>query len=154
MGNQLSLSIGLLILRVGSGCYMMTAGWGKLQMVLAGEFEKFPDPIGLGSTLSLLAVMFAEFFCALLVVIGCATRLAALPVVFAMGVAAFVAHANDPWTMAEATRLFQEGAVKFPASKQGALQFLVPFLTLACTGAGAYSFDAWWRRRREAQRGK
>ena len=76
--------------------------------------------------------MFAEFLCALLVMAGLATRLAAIPLVVAMGVAAFVAHGADPWTMAAATN----------GSKQPALMFLSVFLALVFTGAGGYSLDA------------
>ncbi len=50
-GRELGNSLGLLVLRLGTGGYMLTHGWGKLQMVLAGDFDKFGDPIGLGSGL-------------------------------------------------------------------------------------------------------
>lgn len=141
-------SIGLLILRVGVGGYMATHGWGKLQMVLAGDLEQFPDLIGIGSAPSLLLVTFAEFLCALLVVLGLATRLAAVPVVIAMGVAAFVAHAADPWTAEAGVRLFQSGEAQSWASKEGPLLFLIPFLALVFTGPGGISLDALIRQRR------
>jgi len=138
--QDLTNSIGLLILRLGVGGFMAAHGWGKLQMVLAGDFDKFGDPIGLGSGLSLVLVMSAEFVCALLVMAGFATRFAAAPIVFAMAVAVFVAHANDPWTMGEG------------ASKEPALLYLFPFLALIFTGAGKLSVDGliWprWRARR------
>lgn len=134
-------SIGLLILRVGVGGFMLSHGWGKLQMMLAGEFDKFSDPIGLGSGLSLVLMVLAEFVCALLVVLGVATRFAATPIVFAMAVAAFVAHGNDPWTMEQGAKLFMTGAAKSWASKEPALLFLIPFLALVFTGAGKLSID-------------
>ena len=147
-----SVSTGLLILRVGVGGFMLTHGWGKLQMLLAGDFEKFGDPIGLGKPLSLFLVVAAEFVCALLVILGLATRVAALFPVVGMGVAAFVAHGNDPWTMEGGYRLFMTGASKSWASKEPALLFLIPFLALVFTGAGRYSLDALigprWRERR------
>jgi putative oxidoreductase len=131
-------SIGLLILRLGVGGLMLTHGWGKLQMLLAGEFDKFGDPIGLGKEVSLAGIVGAEFVCALLVVFGLGTRLAAAVVVFAMAVAAFVVHANDPWTMGAG------------ASKEPALLFLIPFLALVFAGAGRLSLDHLiWSRRRE-----
>jgi putative oxidoreductase len=146
-------SVGLLILRLGIGGYMLTHGWGKLQMVLAGDFAKFGDPIGLGSGLSLVLVTVAEFFCSLLVMAGFATRLAAGPVVFAMAVAAFVVHAGDPWTMGKGAELFFSGQAKSWASKEPALLFLCGFLALMFTGAGRYSVDGWlgprWRVRRK-----
>lgn len=127
--QELMTSIGLLVLRVGIGGYMLTHGWGKLQMVLAGDFGSFGDPIGLGSGLSLVLITLAEFGCALLVVVGLGTRFAAVPVVFGMAVAAFIVHGSDPWTMGEG------------ASKEPALLYLSAFLTLALTGAGRFSLD-------------
>src|SRR5688500_17858051 len=77
-------SIGLLILRLGIGGFMASHGWGKFQMMLTGDFDNFADPIGLGKGLSLVLVVMAEFFGALLVMLGLATRFAAATVVFAM----------------------------------------------------------------------
>jgi putative oxidoreductase len=134
-------SIGLLILRLGMGGYLATHGWGKLQMVLAGSFDQFGDPIGLGSVPSLVLVTIAEFVCAILVMIGLATRFAAVPPVIAMAVAAFVAHGADPWTMEGGYLLFTSGASESWASKEPALLFLVPFLALIFTGAGRFSID-------------
>ena len=139
--QDLKTSAGLLILRLGVGGFMAIHGWGKVQMVLAREFEKFGDPIGVGSAPSLVLVALAEFVCALLVTAGLATRLAAIPVVIAMGVAAFVAHGSDPWTMGEGARRFMAGEAQFWGSKEPALLFLIPFLALVFTGAGRFSID-------------
>lgn len=148
-------SIGLLILRLGVGGYMLTHGLGKLRMLLAGDFESMGDPVGLGSGLSLILVTLAEFAGALLVIAGLATRVSAALVVIAMTVAAFVAHANDPWTMEQAFQLFMAGETKFPVSKEPALLYLIPFLALIFTGAGRYSIDALianrWRAGTESQ---
>lgn len=124
-------SLGLLLLRVGFGGYMMTHGWGKFRMLLNGEFDKFPDPLGIGHTASLFGAAGAEFVCAILVVIGLLTRFAAVPLVFTMGVAAFVVHRADPWMMGG-------GAAKEPA-----IMYLVAFLTLVFTGPGRYALDTW-----------
>jgi len=43
-------SIGLLVLRVGAGGYLMTHGWQKVIMAAEGKFTGFPDPLGIGST--------------------------------------------------------------------------------------------------------
>ena len=152
--RRLLNSIGLLILRVGIGGYMLSHGWGKLQMMLAGDSDKFGDPLGLGSGLSLALVVGAEFVCALLVMIGCLTRLAAIPPVIAMGVAAFVAHASDPWSMEQAAKAFMAGESRSWASKEPALLFMIPFLALVFTGAGQFSIDGLiWRHRPEESRG-
>jgi putative oxidoreductase len=124
------MSVGLLILRIGFGVYMMTHGWGKVQMVLNGEFDQFADPIGIGVAPSLVLAAGAEFFCAFLVLIGLATRFAAIPVAFTMLVAAFMVHGGDPWTMSGG------------ASKEPALLFFTAFLTLVFTGPGRFSLDS------------
>lgn len=104
---------------------MASHGWGKLQMLLGGNFSKFSDPIGLGKGPSLVLATGAEFFCSLLVAAGLATRLAAAPIAFTMGVAAFVVHANDPLS-----------------KKEPALLFLAVFVALMFTGPGAFSLDS------------
>lgn len=146
--QDLTTSIGLLILRVGIGGFLATHGWGKLQMVVRGQFDQFADPIGIGMAASLVLVMIAEFFCSLLVVIGLGTRYAAIPPVIAMAVAALIAHAADPLTMSRAAELFYSGQSQSWSSKEPALMFLFAFLALCFTGGGRYSIDALIRRRR------
>jgi putative oxidoreductase len=134
-------SVGLLILRLGFGGYLMTSGWVKVQMMLGGQWSAIGDPIGIGSTASLILVTFAEFVCAVLVIIGLGTRYASIPIVISMGVAAFVAHGSDPWTMTTAAMRFFNGESQSWASKQPALMFLIVFLGLIFTGAGRFSLD-------------
>ncbi len=90
-------SIGLLVLRVGTaGMMIYSHGWDKL----SGFAEKsavFPDPLGIGSVASLGLATFAEFFCAVAILFGFATRVAALPLVINMLVAALLFHAADPF---------------------------------------------------------
>ena len=142
-----STSIGLLALRVGVGCYMATHGWGKLQQVLAGNFE-FADPIGIGPAASLVLLMSAEFFGALCVALGLATRFAAAALAFAMAVAAFVQHGSDPWSMETAVKAYMAKESPTFSSKEPALLYMIPFLALVFTGAGRYSLDAWIGARR------
>jgi putative oxidoreductase len=150
--QDMTNSIGLLILRLGVGGFMATHGWGKLQMIFDGEWDQIGDPVGLGPHLSLIMVVMAEFFAAILVVIGLGTRVAAALPVFAMFVAAFVIHIDDPLTMTEGAMKFFSGESKSWASKEPALLFMIPFLALIFTGAGKYSIDGmiWpkWRERR------
>ncbi len=130
--SSLLVSAGLLVLRVASGA-MIAVGHGLPKLKNFGQLaDGFPDPLGMGSRLSLLSTVGAEFFCGLALVLGLATRLVSLPLAFAMGVAAFVVHGSDPW-------FFGEGV---GAAKELALLFLVPFLTLLITGPGRYSLDA------------
>jgi putative oxidoreductase len=119
-------SLGLLFLRITAGGMMLFGhGWAKL-VGFADIAPKFPDPLGLGSTtFSLALAVFAEAFCAAAVMVGVATRLASMPLVVTMLVAAFVVHSDDPW-----------------AKKELALLYAAPFLTLVFTGPGKFSFDA------------
>ena len=123
--------LGLLFLRVSAGALMLFGhGLGKLQSVLAGNMQ-FADPIGIGAAPSLLLAVFAEFFCALAVILGVKTRWAAIPVAITMLVAAFIQHAPDPWRQ-----------------KEFALIYGVAFITLILTDGGRYSLDRLWSKRR------
>ncbi|MCR4315341.1 MAG: DoxX family protein [Planctomycetes bacterium] len=117
-------SIGLLALRLGAGAWLLTHGYPKFQKVLAGEFDQFGDPIGLGTGLSLFLIMFAEFFCTIFVALGIGARLFAFPIVFGMCVAAFVAHGDDPWS-----------------KREPSLMFAIVYFALIFTGAGRFSLD-------------
>ena len=130
LDNEVTRSLGLLILRVGIGAMMMLAhGWGKV-LSFTEKSVNFSDPLGVGSEVSMALATSAEFFCAFLVVIGLATRLAAIPLAFTMLTAALVIHADDPW-----------------AKQEFALLYAVPFLTLILTGPGKISVDGWLTRR-------
>lgn len=126
----MKLDVGLLILRLSAGLMMMGHGWGKVSDLLAGKTQ-FADPLGIGAAPSLALAAFAEFFCALAVVVGFKTRWAAVPVVVTMLVAALVFHADDPF-----------------GKKELALLYAGAFLALVFTGGGRYALDAWWKRRR------
>lgn len=122
--HETMTSIGLLILRVIIGIFMMVGhGWGKLSN-FAERADKFSDPLGVGSAASLTLTTFAEVFCSIALVLGLATRLATIPLIINMAVAAFVIHADDPW-----------------GRKEFALLYFVPFLTLFFTGPGRFSLD-------------
>ncbi len=149
--RDLATSIGLLILRLGVGGYLLTHGWGKVQMLFKGQFEQFTDPFGVSNALALVLATGAEFLCSLLVILGLGTRFAAVPVVITMAVAAFMVHGGDPWTAGAAYELFTKGESKFPVSREPALLFLVPFLALVFTGAGRFSIDAMIRARRHGR---
>ncbi len=123
--------LGLLLLRLAVGGFMFFFhGWGKLAN-FAELSGKFPDPLGVGSTFSLVLAIFAEVLCALLVMAGLGTRFAAVPLVVAMLVAAFVVHADDPW-----------------GKKEFALLYAIPFLTLVFTGGGRFALERFVRIKR------
>lgn len=139
MGNQiraLLLAIGLLGLRVaGGGLMLLGHGWAKLQN-FSSLSESFPDPLGVGSFVSVSLAIFAEFFCAAAVVLGVATRLAAVPLIVTMGVALLIVHAEDPWKVKELSCLY------------GLL-----FCVILLTGPGPLSLDhLFWGRKAKDQK--
>lgn len=116
--------IGLLALRFSGGFLMLYLhGWSKL-MGYANMKDTFPDPIGLGSQISLMATIFTEVFCALFVILGIATRWASIPLAFTMLVAAFVVKAGKPL-----------------ADLELALCFLTIYIALITMGGGKLSLD-------------
>jgi putative oxidoreductase len=131
---------------------MATHGWGKLQMLLARDFDKFTDPFGVSNAGALVLATLGEFVAPLLVMLGLGTRFAAAFPVVAMGVAAFMVHSADPWSMETAFKDFMAGKTKFPVSKEPALLYLIPFLALVFTGAGRFSIDAMICARRAGRR--
>ena len=118
-----NVNTALLLLRVAAASFMLTHGLPKLMNMLAGT-SKFGDPLGLGPELSLGLTVFAEFVCSILLLLGLATRLALIPLIITMAVAAFVAHAGDPF-----------------GKKEMAFLYLVVFFALLITGPGKYSVD-------------
>ena len=113
----------LALLRIVFSLLMMTHGWSKLERILDGNLN-FGDPLGLGSTLSLYLVTFAELVAPIFIIVGFKTRIMALITSFAMAVAAFIAHGADPL-----------------AKKEMALLYLAGFLSVSLMGAGRYSID-------------
>src|SRR3954452_20332030 len=95
----------LLLARLSVGIFMLTHGIPKLQNVFAGNM-KFADPIGIGSTPSLILVVFAEAICSILLILGLATRFASVALIINMSVAAFIVHGNDPFGKKELALLY------------------------------------------------
>ena len=123
--QDLAASVGLLILRLGSGGLLLGShGWGKL-MHAAAQAPGFADPIGLGPVRSFWLVVFAEVLCATFVMLGFLTRLSSMPLVIFFSVAGFIQHAHDPW-----------------GRRELAFVYGVPFLALLFLGGGRFSLDA------------
>ncbi|MEP2131400.1 MAG: DoxX family protein, partial [Algoriphagus sp.] len=62
--------IGLLVLRLGAGGMMLTHGYPKLLRLFGDEPIKFMDFLGVGPVVSLSLAVFAEFICAILIILG------------------------------------------------------------------------------------
>lgn len=122
-----------LILRIGFGAFMLFGhGMGKLKMLLAGGEIGFPSVVGIPPSMSLGLAVFAEFVACIFIILGYKTRLAALPMIITMMVAAFIIHGSDP--------LFLQNANGGP-SKEPALIYLIGFIAIYLLGSGKYSMD-------------
>ncbi len=116
--------LGLAILRIVPALIMLFIhGLPKLQNLLAGNFS-FPNPIGIGEVPSLFLAVIGEFVAPILLIIGFKTRIAALPALATMLVAAFVTHGADPF-----------------AKKELAVLYALFFVVIFMVGPGKYSLD-------------
>jgi len=121
--GPLANDLGLLILRILSGAVLLSHGYPKFQKILEGNLQ-FGDPVGIGQVSSLYLSTFAEFLCAILIIIGLYTRLSLIPLIINMSVAFFIVHATDDF-----------------ATKEKSILFLGMFIVLFLTGAGRFSID-------------
>lgn len=103
--RPLDSDIAALLLRLLFGGLFIWHGWAKIDMYNTYQ-PMMKDIIGIGSKLSYNLVIFAEFFCAILVTLGFLTRLSVIPIGFTMGVAYFIAHAKDSFQIKELAFLF------------------------------------------------
>lgn len=121
-GNR-RFDISLHLSRLLFGMFFMMHGLTKIndfgQMALA-----FPDPLGVGSEISLILAILGEVFCSVLLIFGLLTRLALIPMIFTMCIAFFVIHAGDPFS-----------------AKELSFIYLATFIIIWVSGAGKYSLD-------------
>jgi len=121
--NKNFTDLALLILRISSGGLMLTHGIPKINMLFASPIQ-FADPFGFGPTLSLIFALIGEVVAPILIIIGFKTKIATIPSIITMFVAAFIVHANDDL-----------------GTKEKALLFLASFVVILLAGAGKYSID-------------
>lgn len=89
-----AMSLLILALRILFGILLMSHGvqkWANYD-VMSGSF---PDPLGIGSQLSLVLAIFGEMVCSMAFIFGFLYRLAMLPMIFTMCIAFFVVHGSD-----------------------------------------------------------
>lgn len=122
--NLAHVDVGLLIFRIAISALMLTHGYPKLLRFFGSEEITFGDPLGFGPVITLTLAVLAEFICSILVLIGLGTRLAVIPIILTMAVAAFIIHATDGFGSQELPILFMFG-----------------FILLLFTGSGKYSLD-------------
>ncbi|HEY3454316.1 MAG TPA: DoxX family protein [Bryobacteraceae bacterium] len=119
-------NFGLLVLRVCFGFGLFWChGLSKISN-FAQMSQHFADPLHIGVRTTLMLAIFAESVCAFLVVLGLATRWAAIVIAIDVGVAFSLVH-------------------KFRLTGQGngevALLYLTVMVVLFICGAGRYSLD-------------
>jgi len=118
-----TIGFGLLLLRLGLGVLMIPHGYDKLLHI--SEYQKtFFNFMGLGSMVSLLLTIFAEFFCSVFLVMGLFSRVAAFLLLITMGVAVCLAHNSD---------IFGKG--------EHAMLYLVGYAVIILIGPGRASMD-------------
>ncbi len=83
-----SVNLAALFLRLFIGIMMLRHGIEKIENFSSLE-PTFFDPIGLGSKWSLIMIILCEAGCSCLILLGLFTRLATLPLIFSMTIAAF-----------------------------------------------------------------
>ena len=121
--NTTKTSLLLLAVRIIFGVLLMNHGiqkWSNFQELSA----VFPDPLGLGSPISLGLAIFSELVCSMAFIVGFLYRLAMIPMIFTMIVAFFIVHANDAF-----------------AVKELAFIYLIVFIVMYIAGPGKFSID-------------
>jgi putative oxidoreductase len=119
-----AFSFAMLVVRLVFGVLMMSYGYAKLTHFNATA-ANMPEFLGLSQKITTALVVFAEFFCALFVIIGLFTRFACIPLIICMSYAFFVTmHAN----------FFGDGATP--------VLFLAAFFALLLVGPGRASVDS------------
>ncbi|WP_126650460.1 DoxX family protein [Chryseobacterium aureum] len=131
--SSIPRDIVLLAVRVFVGFAMLSHGFLKLQMLLAGGKIEFFDFMGLGPQISLILTVFAEFVCSILLILGLFTRVSLGFLIFTMIIAGFVVHGADPFE-----------------KREMALVYLSVYLLLMVIGAGKISVDHMIERRKRA----
>ncbi|MBV8326567.1 DoxX family protein [Chryseobacterium sp.] len=131
--SSIPKDIVVFVVRVFVGFAMLSHGFPKLQMLLAGGKIEFFDFMGLGPQVSLILTVFAEFVCSILLILGLFTRVSLGFLIFTMIIAAFVVHGADPFDKREMS-----------------LIYLSVYLLLMAIGAGKISVDHLIEKRKRA----
>ena len=114
----------MVLLRLILGLTMcVNYGYGKL-VHFADKKDSFINLFGIGSTTTLALVVFAEFFCAIFIVLGLFTRFSVIPLIISMGYAFFIIGNGN---------LFDKGDVS--------VLYLTGFVAILLCGPGKLSVD-------------
>ena len=119
-----AVNAAMLIARLALGILMMDHGYDKL--IHFSEYShQFINFLGMGKTLSLALVVFAEFFCSLFLILGLFPRLATIPLIITMCVVIFSINNGKVFMQHESPALYLTG-----------------FLVLLIIGPGRISVDS------------
>ena len=131
-GKSLGIAgdVWVLLLRIIVGALMLSRGWSKFQTLLDGRGANFPDPLGIGHQLSLIFAVLTEVLFSGLLILGFLSRLTTFGLAFTMFVAAFIQHADDPFS-----------------KKELAILYLIIYITLLVKGSGKFSVDHFIRKK-------
>ncbi len=113
----------MLALRLIAGLLMLQHGYEKLSHFDATMHDMI-NFLGVGQKASTVLVIFAEFFCSCLLIIGLFTRFACIPLIITMAVAMWKVHHND---------YLHEDAVSL---------YIAAYATLLLVGPGKISIDS------------
>lgn len=118
-------SFWLFVNRLAISAFMLTHGYPKLMMLLDGRAESFPDPLGVGSLISLILAILTEVVASVFLILGLFTRFSAIALLITMAVAVFIVHSGDAF-----------------GNMEKALLYLFAYLNIIVFGPGRFSIDA------------
>lgn len=122
--SSAAFNFSMLFLRVVFGILMISKH-GYSKMIKFEELHtRFYNFLGMGSTFSLVLIIFAEVICSAFIILGLFTRIAVIPLIIAMLVVIFGANADKALIESEL-----------------ALLFLGAYVTLLLCGPGKISID-------------
>ena len=114
----------MLLFRIVLGVLMLLHGYEKL-IHFQNHISDMPNFLGIGQKTTLILVIFAEFFCSAILIIGLFTRFACIPLIITMCVALFQVHNAD-----------------FSGHGQAATLYLSGYIVLFLLGPGKVSVDS------------
>jgi Predicted membrane protein len=122
--SETAFNVSVLVIRVTFGL-MLLLNHGITKLKTFGQKQHtFFDPFHLGSTTSLMLVLFAEVFCVVFVILGLFTRVMVIPIVITFLVVVFMANKGQPFAKLELP-----------------VMFLAAFTSILLMGSGKYSVD-------------
>ncbi|MCW3789438.1 DoxX family protein [Plebeiibacterium sediminum] len=119
-----NIYVALLVLRVVIGVLMLKHGIPKIKKLLSPEPIHFFKTFGLSERNSLVVAAFVEVFFSTLLILGLGTRVAVLPLLGTMVIAAFYTLKSEPYD-----------------KKELPILFMLIYITILVSGSGMFSLD-------------